>query len=69
VSLGSLLSTASGAVLVAIWWLAANGTVPAVYLLYGTLGAALVWLAHADNIDRLIHGTERRFDLDLLSRD
>ncbi len=69
VSLGSLLSTAAGALLVAIWWLAANGTVPVAYPLYATLGAGLVWLAHADNIDRLIHGTERRFDLDLLSRD
>jgi glycerol-3-phosphate acyltransferase PlsY len=69
VSLGSLLSTASGAVLVAIWWLAANGSVPVAYPLYATLGAGLVWLAHADNIDRLLHGTERRFDLDLLARD
>jgi glycerol-3-phosphate acyltransferase PlsY len=69
VSLGSLLATAAGALLVAIWWLAANGTVPAVYPLYATLGAGLVWLAHADNIGRLLHGTERRFDLDLLSRD
>jgi acyl phosphate:glycerol-3-phosphate acyltransferase len=69
VSLGSLLSTASGALLVAIWWLAANGSVPAAYLLYASFGAGLVWLAHADNIERLVHGTERRFDLDLLSRD
>jgi glycerol-3-phosphate acyltransferase PlsY len=69
VSLGSLLSTASGALLVAIWWLAANGSVPFAYPAYATLGAALVWLAHADNIDRLLHGTERRFDLDLLARD
>jgi acyl phosphate:glycerol-3-phosphate acyltransferase len=69
VSLGSLVSTAAGAALVAIWWLAANGTVPVAYPLYATLGAGLVWLAHADNIERLLHGTERRFDLDLLSRD
>ncbi len=69
VSLGSLLSITAGALLVAIWWLAANGTVPAAYPVYATLGAGLVWLAHADNIDRLLHGTERRFDLDLLSRD
>jgi glycerol-3-phosphate acyltransferase PlsY len=69
VSLGSLLSTASGALLVGIWWLAANGTVPFAYPVYATLGAALVWLAHADNINRLLHGTERRFDLDLLARD
>ena len=69
VSLGSLMSTAAGALLVGIWWLAANGTVPVAYPVYATLGSALVWLAHADNIGRLIHGTERRFDLDLLSRD
>jgi len=69
VSLGSLLSTAAGAVLVAIWWLAASGTVPVAYPLGVTLGCALVWLAHADNIHRLLTGTERRFDLDLLSRD
>jgi hypothetical protein len=25
-----------------------------------------IWLAHADNIERLIHGTERKFDLELL---
>jgi acyl phosphate:glycerol-3-phosphate acyltransferase len=69
VSLGSLLSTAAGAALVAVWWLAANGTVPVAYPLGVTLGCALVWLAHADNIQRLLTGTERRFDLDLLSRD
>ena len=69
VSLGSLLATGGGAVVVLGWWLFANGAVPIVYLVYGTLGAALVWLAHADNIERLVHGTERRFDLDLLSRD
>ena len=69
VSLGSLLSTAAGALLVGIWWLAASGTVPVAYPLGVTLGCALVWLAHADNIHRLLTGTERRFDLDLLSRD
>jgi acyl phosphate:glycerol-3-phosphate acyltransferase len=69
VSLGSLLATAAGGMLVVVWWLAANGSVPFAYPVYATLGAALVWLAHADNIDRLIHGTERRFDLDLLARD
>jgi glycerol-3-phosphate acyltransferase PlsY len=36
---------------------------------YATLGTALVWLAHADNVERLLHGTERRFDLGLLGRD
>lgn len=69
VSLGSLLAVASGAAIIGIWWLAANGSVPAAYLLYAAVGSALVWLAHADNIGRLLHGTERRFDLDLLARD
>jgi glycerol-3-phosphate acyltransferase PlsY len=69
VSLGSLLSTATGAALIVVWWLAASGTVPFAYPVYATIGVALVWLAHADNIDRLVHGTERRFDLDLLARD
>jgi acyl phosphate:glycerol-3-phosphate acyltransferase len=69
VSLGSLLSTAAGAVLVGIWWLAASGTVPVAYPVGVTLGCALVWIAHADNIHRLLTGTERRFDLDMLARD
>jgi glycerol-3-phosphate acyltransferase PlsY len=69
VSLGSLLSIAAGAALIGLWWLAASGTVPAAYLLYAAIGTAMVWIAHADNIDRLLHGTERRFDLDLLARD
>ena len=69
VSLGSLLSTATGAGLIIVWWLAASGTVPFAYPVYATLGVALVWIAHADNINRLLHGTERRFDLDLLARD
>jgi len=69
VSLGSLLSITAGAVLVGVWWLAANGSVPFAYPVYATLGTILVWLAHADNVERLIHGTERRFDLGLLERD
>ena len=69
VSLGSLLSIAAGAALIGLWWLAASGTVPAAYLLYAAVGTGMVWVAHADNIDRLLHGTERRFDLDLLARD
>jgi glycerol-3-phosphate acyltransferase PlsY len=27
---------------------------------FGVAGAVVVWLAHADNIDRLIHGQERK---------
>jgi glycerol-3-phosphate acyltransferase PlsY len=39
---------------------------PLPYVIYSAVGAALIWLAHADNIDRLIHGKERKFDLGLL---
>jgi glycerol-3-phosphate acyltransferase PlsY len=35
--------------------------------LYAAVGAGFIWLAHSDNIDRLLHGTERKFDLDLLA--
>lgn len=60
VSLGSLVTTAFGALVtlgfVLLGWL------PAAWLLYAVPGAAIVWLAHADNIARLKAGTERRFD-------
>jgi len=69
VSLGSLLGSAAMVLVVAGWWLAAQGTAPWEYPVYTTVGAALVWLAHADNIERLIRGTERKFDLELLARD
>ena len=52
---------------VALVFLVLNGTVPPAYLMYAVIGAAVVWIAHADNIDRLLHGTERKFDLRLLS--
>jgi glycerol-3-phosphate acyltransferase PlsY len=41
-------------------------TTPLSYVLYAAVGAGLIWLAHSDNIDRLLHGTERKFDLGLL---
>ncbi len=40
---------------------------PLPYVVYSAVGAVFIWLAHADNIDRLIHGTERKFDLELLA--
>jgi len=43
--------------------------VPPQYLVYAVIGPALIWVAHADNIDRLIHGTERKFDLGMLGDD
>jgi glycerol-3-phosphate acyltransferase PlsY len=63
VSLGSLLASASIAIAMFVMWAIANGPISGAYPLYAVAGAALVWLAHADNIDRLIHGTERKFDL------
>lgn len=67
VSLGSLLGSAAIAVVMLVMWAIANGPISFAYPLYAIAGAALVWLAHADNIDRLIHGTERKFDLRMLS--
>ena len=67
VSLGSLLGSA--AMFPAIG--SCSGSSPAgrcrpPTCVYAVVGAALIWLAHADNIDRLMHGTERKFDLGLL---
>jgi glycerol-3-phosphate acyltransferase PlsY len=59
VSLGSLLSVAAGTlvsiVFVALGWL------PGAWLVYTIVGTPIVWLAHRDNIARLLGGTERRF--------
>jgi glycerol-3-phosphate acyltransferase PlsY len=66
VSLGSLLASAAMFPAMGMIWLVASGAVPPAYLVYAAAGPALIWLAHADNIDRLLHGTERKFDLGLL---
>jgi glycerol-3-phosphate acyltransferase PlsY len=68
VSLGSLLGSAALLPAMGLIWLVANGSVPPAYLLYAAVGPALIWLTHADNIERLIKGTERKFDLSLLRR-
>jgi glycerol-3-phosphate acyltransferase PlsY len=67
VSLGSLLGSASIAVAMLVLWAIANGPISFAYPLYAMAGATLIWLAHADNIERLLHGTERKFDLGMLS--
>jgi acyl phosphate:glycerol-3-phosphate acyltransferase len=67
VSLGSLLGSAAMFPAMLILWAVASGTIPPAYLVYAVVGPALIWLAHADNIDRLLHGTERKFDLGLLA--
>jgi glycerol-3-phosphate acyltransferase PlsY len=66
VSLGSLLGSA--AVLPAMLLIAAvaAGAVPPAYLAWAAAGPALVWLAHRDNIVRLLRGEERKFDVSLL---
>jgi acyl phosphate:glycerol-3-phosphate acyltransferase len=59
-SLGSLLGSAAGALLLAA--LSVSRAVPIEYLLYALGGAVLIWLFHLDNIQRLVAGTERRID-------
>ena len=68
VSLGSLLGSAALLPAMGLIWLVANGAVPPAYLIYAGVGPALIWLTHADNIERLRKGTERKFDLSLLRR-
>jgi glycerol-3-phosphate acyltransferase PlsY len=60
VSLGSLLGTAFGAGLAVVFVVA--GALDPAWLLYVLPGLAIVWIAHRDNIERLLAGTERRFD-------
>jgi glycerol-3-phosphate acyltransferase PlsY len=58
VSLGSLLGSLAAALI--MFALVVAGIVPPGLLVFGVLGAIVVWLAHADNIDRLLHGQERK---------
>jgi acyl phosphate:glycerol-3-phosphate acyltransferase len=60
VSLGSLLGTAFGAGVAVVFVLV--GALEPAWLLYVLPGLAIVWIAHRDNIERLLAGTERRFD-------
>jgi glycerol-3-phosphate acyltransferase PlsY len=66
VSLGSLIGSAAMFPAMLLVLLVVPDT-PLPYVIYSAVGAALIWLAHADNIDRLLHGTERKFDLGLLA--
>ena len=65
VSVGSLLGSAAMFPAMLLLLLLIPET-PLPYVLYTAFGTVLIWLAHADNIERLIHGTERKFDLELL---
>lgn len=60
VSLGSLLASAAG-VLILAWFVWAGHNDPT-HLVFGVVAGALVWVAHSDNIGRLVRGEERRFD-------
>ena len=62
VSLGSILGTAFGAgiVVVAIFF----GWLDPGWLLYVIPGEIIIWVAHRDNIGRLLNGTERKFKAD-----
>jgi glycerol-3-phosphate acyltransferase PlsY len=66
VSLGSLLAAVALVFWVTVLWVATNGAFPVAYPIYAAVGAGLIWLAHADNIERLLHGKERKFDLGML---
>jgi glycerol-3-phosphate acyltransferase PlsY len=66
VSLGSLLGSAAMIPWTAVLgWAFADPAAP-VHLAYACVGVAIIWFAHADNIERLLHGTERRLDVGLL---
>jgi acyl phosphate:glycerol-3-phosphate acyltransferase len=65
-SLGSLFSCAALPIGVFAAGVVSTGAVDWGEFLYATIGAGIVWLAHRDNIDRLLHGTERRFDFAML---
>jgi acyl phosphate:glycerol-3-phosphate acyltransferase len=67
VSLGSLLGSAAMFPAMLIILLVADRSLPPAYLLYAAIGPALIWLTHADNIQRLLSGTERKFDFHLLA--
>ena len=67
VSLGSLIGSAALFPAMLIVYLVANGSIPPAYLVYAAVGPVLIWISHADNIRRLIHGQERKFDFRLLA--
>ena len=65
VSLGSLLGSAAMFPAMLLVLMVVPDT-PLPYVIYSAVGTALIWLAHADNIERLLKGEERKFDLALL---
>jgi glycerol-3-phosphate acyltransferase PlsY len=60
VSLGSLIGTLGGTIIIGILVLLGYNVWP--HFLFAAIGTAIVWVAHHDNIQRLLRGEERRFD-------
>ena len=60
VSLGSLVGTAVGSAIIGLFVVAGLNDWPD--FVFAILGTAMVWIAHHDNIGRLLRGEERRFD-------
>ena len=60
VSLGSILGTLIGALIVVACM--AAGLIDPAWLWYVIPGEAIIWIAHRDNIARLLNGTERKFE-------
>jgi glycerol-3-phosphate acyltransferase PlsY len=59
VSLGSLFGSAAAGAILALFVVAGQNR--PISLVYGVAAVAIVWTAHADNIQRLLHGQERKF--------
>lgn len=59
VSLASILGTLIGALIVVAFMVA--GWIDPAWLWYVVPGEAVIWMAHKDNIQRLLAGEERRF--------
>lgn len=60
VSLGSLIGTVAGSAIIGLFVVAGLNDWPDFVFAVG--GTAMVWIAHHDNIGRLLRGEERRFD-------
>lgn len=60
VSLGSLLGVAAGALAIGLFVVLGWNDWPD--FMFGLVGASVVWVAHHDNIGRLLRGEERKFD-------
>lgn len=67
VSLGSLLGAAAICPATLISIQLTGGSIPLAYWVYATVGPALIWIAHSDNVRRLLRGEERRLDTGLLT--